>query len=114
MSQNNSINSPLPTRHERGGLEADVSAYDGYIRIAGGTTTNIKCNFGGTTAPVVGDDSADGYVVGSRWIDTTNDKEYVCTDNSAGAAVWKETSNATSSGITASQAFALQMIFGDD
>lgn len=86
--------------HERGGLEADVSAYDGYLRISGGTTSNIKCNFAGTTAPSTGDDSADGYVVGSRWIDTTNDKEYVCLDNSAGAAVWTETTGAGGGGGT--------------
>lgn len=28
--------------HERGGLEADVSAYDGLIRITGGTTSNVS------------------------------------------------------------------------
>ena len=43
-----------------------------------------------TVAPAVGDDSADSYVVGSLWIDTTHDKAYVCLDNSAGAAVWTE------------------------
>lgn len=47
-----------------------------------------------TTAPAVTDDSGDGYAIGSRWIDTTNDKEYVCTDASVGAAVWKETTAA--------------------
>lgn len=42
-------------------------------------------------APTVNDDSGDGYAVGSRWIDVTNDKEYICLDATAGAAVWKET-----------------------
>lgn len=44
-----------------------------------------------TTAPTVGDDGADGYQVGDRWIDTTTAREYVCVDASVGAAVWKET-----------------------
>lgn len=77
--------------HERGGLEADVSAYDGLVQISGGSTSAIKNNWSASSAPTTGDDSGDGYVVGSRWIDTTNDKEYVCLDNSAGAAVWTET-----------------------
>lgn len=45
----------------------------------------------GTTAPTANEDSGDGYAVGSRWIDTTNDKEYVCLDASSAAAVWTET-----------------------
>lgn len=77
--------------HENGGLEADVSAYDGLVQISGGSTSAIKNNWAASSAPTTGDDSGDGYVVGSRWIDTTNDKEYVCLDNSAGAAVWTET-----------------------
>lgn len=52
----------------------------------------------GTTAPTVNEDSGDGYAVGSRWIDTTNDKEYVCLDASSGAAVWTETTQAGGTG----------------
>lgn len=48
-------------------------------------------NLGGTAAPGVGDDSDDGYSIGSRWQDITNGKEYVCHDASVGAAVWIET-----------------------
>lgn len=77
--------------HERGGLEADVSAYDGIVQISGGSTSAIKNNWSASAAPTTGDDSGDGYVVGSRWIDTTNDAEYVCVDNTATAAVWTET-----------------------
>ena len=50
-----------------------------------------QSNFSATAAPGTGDDSGDGYAVGSRWIDVTNDKEYVCLDASVGAAVWTET-----------------------
>ena len=41
-----------------------------------------------TAAPGAGDDSADGYIVGSIWADITHRTVYVCTDNAAGAAVW--------------------------
>jgi hypothetical protein len=44
-----------------------------------------------TAAPTTGDDSGDGYEVGSRWINVTSDKEYVCLDATVGAAVWTET-----------------------
>jgi hypothetical protein len=44
--------------HERGGLEADVSAYNGLVRISGGTTTNITDLSGLNTA--LGSSIADG------------------------------------------------------
>lgn len=47
-----------------------------------------KNNYAATAAPTTGDDSGDGYSVGSRWIDTTNDLSYVCLDATLGAAVW--------------------------
>lgn len=43
-----------------------------------------------TTAPTVTDDSSNGYVAGSLWVDTTNDHAYQCVDATAGAAVWKQ------------------------
>jgi len=55
-------------------------------------------NWAATVAPDVGDDSADGYVVGSLWCDVTHDKAYVCLDNSAGAAVWTEITGAGGAG----------------
>ena len=45
--------------------------------------------FDATAAPTADDDSGDGYVVGSRWFDVTNDKAYICVDATATAAVWK-------------------------
>jgi hypothetical protein len=55
-----------------------------------GNVENILDNLSAATAPSTGDDSGDGYAVGSKWIDTTNDKAYVCLDASLGAAVWQE------------------------
>lgn len=61
---------------------------------ASGESTGLKWrlnNDGAAVAPAVTDDSGDGYSVGSRWLDTTADKEYVCLDASVGAAMWIET-----------------------
>lgn len=53
---------------------------------------SAKNKFDATIAPTTSDDSSAGYSVGSRWINVTADKEYVCLDATASAAVWKETS----------------------
>lgn len=47
-------------------------------------------NYGASAAPTASDDIADGYGIGSQWLDTTNNKLYTCKDHSAGAAVWKQ------------------------
>lgn len=55
---------------------------------------NLKVKLDATEAPTVNNDVDEGYAVGSRWFDITNDKEYVCLDNSDGAAVWIDTTAA--------------------
>lgn len=52
--------------------------------------SNTKNNFNATEPPTPNEDSSDGYSVGSRWIDLSNDKTYVCVDSNAGIAVWIE------------------------
>ena len=47
-----------------------------------------KNEYAKAAAPGVNDDSGDGYTVGSVWIDTTNDKAYICADATVGAAIW--------------------------
>lgn len=47
------------------------------------------------TAPTINDDSDDGYSIGSRWVDTATDLEYVLTDATVGAANWVQTTGAT-------------------
>ena len=60
-----------------------------------GNVENLKVKLDGTEAPASAtDDITLGYVIGSRWVDVTNDKEYVCLDNTDGAAVWTETTGA--------------------
>jgi hypothetical protein len=44
-----------------------------------------------TTDPTVNDDANDGYLVGTRWINTVTKKEFVCMDNSVSAADWDST-----------------------
>jgi len=50
----------------------------------------VKCKFDATIAPTINNDVSEGYTVGSRWLDITNLKSYVCLDNTDGAAVWIE------------------------
>ena len=45
-------------------------------------------NFAGTTAPVVTNDSSQGYSVGSLWLITSTGKLYVASSVAVGAAVW--------------------------
>jgi len=59
------------------------------------SASNVTKNrFDATSAPTINDDVDLGYTVGSRWVDVTNDKEYICLDNADGAAVWTETTGA--------------------
>ena len=75
-------------------------------RTGAGAYSVLVHNFVATAAPTVNDDSGDGYGVGSRWVDVSADNTYECTDASVGAAVWKRTDNAASSGdVTAASAF---------
>lgn len=79
------------------------AAGDTVVGSGANTAVKRKNNDGAAVAPAVTDDSGDGYAVGSRWIDTTADQEYVALDVTVGAAVWTETTAAGGSGsITAS------------
>lgn len=82
------------TGHEHDGTTGNgpkidlTSSVSGVLPVANGGIAAIH-KLNATTAPAVGDDSGDRYGVGSIWIDTTNDKFYICVDASLGAAVWK-------------------------
>lgn len=77
-------------KHERGGLEADVSAYGGLMLISGGATSELKANLAASSAPGTANDSAAGYAVGSMWIDTTNDEVHFAVDVTPAVAVWNQ------------------------
>lgn len=74
------------------------------IAANGANWTAVKNELAKTVAPTATDDSASGYVVGSRWIDTTADKEYVCLDATTSAAVWTETTGTGGGGGATSKA----------
>ena len=42
-----------------------------------------------TSNPTVNDDSSAGFYVGYKWVNTTTDAMYVCTDATSGSSVWK-------------------------
>jgi hypothetical protein len=44
-----------------------------------------------TVDPVAGNDNTQGYSIKSRWINTSSNEEWVCTDASTGAALWELT-----------------------
>jgi len=71
-------------------------------------------NFSATTDPGVGDDSADGYSVGSRWINTTANKAYTCLDATAGAAVWQELGAGGGGGVLNKYDAAIDPTANDD
>ena len=54
----------------------------------GAISTAKMNNFEAVDAPGAGDDSGEGYGVGSVWVDITNNNVYMCVDASAAAAVW--------------------------
>ena len=64
-----------------------------------GNVQNTKVNLTATTNPVVSSDSSAGYSAGSRWINATLGREYVCVDASTGAAVWQRTDNSSTTDV---------------
>lgn len=84
-----------PLTLEVGGTESDLSAAGpGHLvqASAGAAVTTRKDNFSATRPPLRTDDTAAGWELGSFWFDTTNNRVYVCLDNSSGAAKWKPVS----------------------
>lgn len=65
--------------------KTDKTKLDG---VATGAEKNLFGKFDATVAPTINNDTTEGYVVGSRWVDITNDIAYICVDNTDGAAVW--------------------------
>lgn len=82
-------------------MDSDISEAEGFLRKTGaGAYEAIKSNLSASSAPGATDDSGEGYAVGSKWIDTTADKAYVCLDATEDAAVWTETTQSGGGGGT--------------
>jgi hypothetical protein len=75
-----------------GDVFADSTDYK--IKFYNGTMWQIidttKNNTNAILAPTINDDFGNGYIVGSKWFDTTNDKIYMAIDVTVGAAIWLE------------------------
>ncbi len=72
-----------------------------------------KNNYAATTDPGSGDDSGDGYSVGSNWVNTTDDKAFVCLDATASAAVWQEIGAGGRECLTANRTYYLSTTGSD-
>ena len=66
-----------------------TTSVSGFLPAANGGLGG-KNNYAATTNPTVGDDTNDGYAVGSAWYNVPNDRYYICVYNAVGAAVWLE------------------------
>lgn len=64
-----------------------------------GDVEDLKINLASAVDPTVNNDTTEGYVVGSRWFNTTADREFVCLDNTDGAAVWLDTTSVGSGDV---------------
>ena len=70
-------------------MDGDITAPDGMmIKIGVCAYDSLKLNLVAIIDPVATDDSALGYSVGSRWINTIGNEEFVCVDNTATSAIW--------------------------
>lgn len=59
-----------------------------------GTNTKLETGHHRATAnPTVNDDIADGYDVGTIWINTTTNNAFVLTDSTSGSALWSKINN---------------------
>jgi hypothetical protein len=84
----------------RGGTGAATLTQDGVL-IGNGTNpvTAKLYNFTATIAPTTSNDNTQGYSTGSRWLNVSASREYICISAGTGAAVWVETTNAGSASM---------------
>jgi hypothetical protein len=86
-------NATYITQTASAGLSAEqalstLASGDMQVTTGTGVVSSLKANRAATTNPLVTDDAAAGYSVGSRWINLTTATEFVCKDATIGAAVW--------------------------
>ena len=71
--------------------DSDFANNGSLERTSAGAYRVILNNDGAAVDPTINEDSGDGYSIKSRWLNTTDDKEWICLDATIGAAVWVET-----------------------
>jgi lysophospholipase L1-like esterase len=85
------------------GLPYVGTTHGGYVHR--NATTGLqelkKSNLIATTDPTVGDDTDDGYAVGSQWINVSSGSVFTCTNAAAGAANWTLLGGGSGVGIPA-------------
>ena len=91
MAKQNVINSNFGSATNGQIFVVDSTQSDGY-------RFGLRSTYANAAAPTVNDDSGDGFVPGSQWLDTTNDLLYYCVDNTLGAAIWKLVPNMSVAG----------------
>lgn len=80
-----------------------VGTNGSFLRAASGQTTGLewqKNNMNAAVDPVATDDIDLGYTPGSRWLNTTLGREFVCISNANDAAVWLQTTQAGEIAVT--------------
>lgn len=65
-----------------------------------GNVPDVKQNLTATSPPTTADNQTDDYTVGSRWIDTSSNTEYVCTFSNMSTATWVVAHGAAQSQIS--------------
>jgi hypothetical protein len=71
-------------------VDSTTIAADDLARFTANGLEGVKCKWDAADEPDgTTNDSSEGYVIGSRWLDISNHAEYVCTDASVGAALWQ-------------------------
>jgi hypothetical protein len=79
------------------GINDNITAIaDNGVLITGNTDAIVALtalvptnNFAATVDPVISNDGTEGYIVGTQWINTTNNRIFQAVDVSTGAAIWK-------------------------
>jgi hypothetical protein len=84
---------------------------DGLMYSNGTAISALRSNLAAAVPPSVTDDANSNYSVGSRWINTVTDNEFVCLDNTIGAAKWISTTDgATGEANTSSSAGGTSLV----
>jgi hypothetical protein len=79
----------IPTTATSAVVDNDFTVFPGYMYVASaGTYSVIKSNLNANAAPDPNNDTTEGYVPGSMWIDRTHYTAYIATAVNTGNAEW--------------------------